>query len=116
MKTLSGILEFSMGNFLCLRGYVDYKTLSLISEENKDVQRELIEKHKDEMAVFLNSGEYRFFPEIVLSVSVLTENNYSEVDDFFNAVIGKKEWNKKLGDFNISIFNFDNCFLLLCPH
>ena len=46
MKTLSGILEFSMGTFLCLRGYADYKTLSRISEENKDVQRELIEKHK----------------------------------------------------------------------
>ena len=56
MKTLSGILDFSMGNFLCLRGFVDYKTLSRISEENKDVQRELIEKHKGEMAAFLNSG------------------------------------------------------------
>ena len=79
MKTLSGILEFSMGNFLCLRGFADYKTLSDISEENKDVQRELIEKHKGEMAAFLNSGDYRFFPEIVLSVSLLTENNHSEV-------------------------------------
>lgn len=107
MKTLSGILDFSMGNFLCLRGFVDYKTLSRISEENKDVQRELIEKHKGEMAAFLNSGEYRFFPEIVLSVSLLTGNNYSEVSEFFSAVMGKKEWNKKLGDINISIFNHD---------
>lgn len=105
MKTLSGVLEFSMGNFLCLRGYIDYKTLSAISEENKDVQRELIEKHKGEMAAFLNSGEYRFFPEIVLSVSVLSENNYSEVSDFFAAVSSKAEWNKKLGDISISIYN-----------
>ena len=107
MKTLSGILEFSMGNFLCLRGYADYKTLSGISEENKDVQRELIEKHKGEMATFLNSGEYRFFPEIVLSVSLLTDNNHTEVSEFLNAVMGKKEWNKKLGEINISIFNHD---------
>lgn len=107
MKTLSGILEFSMGNFLCLRGYADYKTLSRISEENKDVQRELIEKHKGEMAAFLNSGEYRFFPEIVLSVSLLTGNNHSEVSDFLSAIISKKEWSKKLGDINISIFNHD---------
>ena len=107
MKTLSGILDFSMGNFLCLRGFADYKTLSRVSEENKDVQRELIEKHKGEMAAFLNSGEYRFFPEIVLSVSLLTGNNHSEVSDFLSAVIGKKEWNKKLGDINISIFNHD---------
>ena len=107
MKTLSGILDFSMGNFLCLRGFADYKTLSRISEENKDVQRELIEKHKGEMAAFLNSGEYRFFPEIVLSVSLLTGNNHSEVSNFLNAVIGRREWNKKLGDINISIFNHD---------
>ena len=107
MKTLSGILEFSMGNFLCLRGYTDYKTLSNISEPNKDVQRELMENHKGEMAAFLNSGEYRFFPEIVLSVSLLTDNNHTEVSEFLNAVIGKKEWNKKLGEINISIFNHD---------
>ena len=107
MKTLSGILEFSMGNFLCLRGYADYKTLSNISEPNKDVQRELMENHKGEMAAFLNSGEYRFFPEIVLSVSLLTDNNHTEVSEFLNAVIGKKEWNKKLGEINISIFNHD---------
>lgn len=107
MKTLSGILDFSMGNFLCLRGFADYKTLSRISEENKDVQRELIDKHKGEMAAFLNSGDYRFFPEIVLSVSLLTGNNHSEVGEFFSAVISKKEWNKKLGDINISIFNHD---------
>ena len=105
MKTLSGVLEFSMGNFLCLRGYMDYKTLSAISEENKDVQRELIEEHKGEMASFLNSGEYRFFPEIVLSVSVLSNNNYSEVSDFFSKVSSKEEWNKKLGDIYISIYN-----------
>ena len=107
MKTLSGILEFSMGNFLCLRGYADYKTLSNISEPNKDVQRELMENHKGEMAAFLNSGEYRFFPEIVLSVSLLTDNNHTEVSEFLNAVMGKKEWNKKLGEINISIFNHD---------
>lgn len=105
MKTLSGVLEFSMGNFLCLRGYIDYKALSAISEENKDVQRELIEKHKGEMASFLNSGEYRFFPEIVLSVSVLSNNNYSEVSDFFSRVSSKEEWNKKLGDIYISVYN-----------
>lgn len=107
MKTLSGVLEFSMGNFLCLRGYADYKTLSDISEENKDVQRELIEKHKGEMADFLNSGEYRFFPEIVLSVSLLTGNNHAEVSDFFTVVSRKEKWSKKLGNIDISIFNHE---------
>lgn len=105
MKTLSGLLEFSMGTFLCLRGYTDYKTLSSISEVKENFQRDLIDKHKGEMAAFLNAGEYRFFPEIVLSLSLLTDNNHSDVDAFFHSVIAKEEWNKKLGDFAISIFN-----------
>ena len=107
MKKLSGILEFSMGNFLCLRGYADYKYLSSISKENEDVQRELIEEHKGEMAAFLNSGEYRFFPEIVLSVSLLTGDNFEEVSAFLTAVNNKTKWSKKLGDIDISIFNHE---------
>ena len=102
---LSGILEYSMGGFLCLRGFADYKTLARVSKENPDVQRSLIEEHKGEMATFLNSGEYRFFPEIVLSVSVLSRDNYSEVSDFFTSVSSQSKWNKKLGDIDISIYN-----------
>lgn len=34
MVKLSGILEYSMGGFLCLRGFADYKTLSRVSKEN----------------------------------------------------------------------------------
>ena len=60
MVKLSGILEYSMGGFLCLRGFADYKTLSRVSKENPDVQRSLIEEHKGEMAEFLNRGLYRF--------------------------------------------------------
>ena len=54
MVKLSGILEYSMGGFLCLRGFADYKTLSRVSKENPDVQRSLIEEHKGEMAEYLN--------------------------------------------------------------
>lgn len=32
MVKLSGILEYSMGGFLCLRGFADYKTLSRVSK------------------------------------------------------------------------------------
>ena len=100
MKTLSGILDFSMGGFLCLRGYADYKTLSKLSKANKEVQRELIEEHKGEMADFLNKGDYRFFPEIVLSVSLL---------DLWSDIQSRETINKKkVGNFLISIFNHDS--------
>lgn len=105
MVKLSGILEYSMGGFLCLRGFADYKLLARVSKENPDVQRSLIEEHKGEMAEFLNKGQYRFFPEVVLSVSLLSENNYSEIDRFFETVRIYSAWKQNLGNINISIFN-----------
>lgn len=105
MARLSGILEYSMGNFLCLRGFADYKTLAKISRENPDVQRALIDEHKGEMADFLNKGQYKFFPEVVLSASLLTDNNYGEVDRFFETVRINGAWSKNLGRINININN-----------
>lgn len=105
---LSGILEFSLGGFLCLRGFADYKTLARVSKENPDVQRSLIEEHKGEMATFLNKGQYRFFPEVVLSVSLLSGDNYSDVETFFDTVRTFGKWNQNLGKINISIFNHDS--------
>lgn len=102
---LSGVLEFSMGGFLCLRGFADYKLLANSSRENPDVQRSLIDEHKGEMADFLNKGEYLFFPEVVLSISLLSDNNYEEVNRFFETVQNYGSWNEKLGNMNISIFN-----------
>lgn len=46
MIKLSGILEYSMGGFLCLRGFALYKMLSAISKPNAEVQRGLINEHK----------------------------------------------------------------------
>lgn len=107
MVKLSGILEYSMGGFLCLRGFADYKTLARISKENPDVQRSLIEEHKGEMAEFLNRGLYRFFPEVVLSVSLLSNNNYADVDRFFETVRTFGSWKENLGNINISIFKHE---------
>ncbi|MCQ2485207.1 MAG: hypothetical protein MJ168_07730 [Clostridia bacterium] len=104
MVKLSGILEYSMGGFLCLRGFANFKELSRISKENPDVQRKLIEDHKGEMAAFLNKGEYKFFPEIVLSTSLETNKNFDEVSVFFTAILRNEKWSKKLGQFNISVF------------
>lgn len=106
MAKLSGILKFSMGGFLCLRGFAKFKELSRISEPNPDVQRDLMKDHQWEMVDFLNKGEYRFFPEVVLSVSLATENNFREVEEFFSCVYNQKAWKgKNLGIYTISIFH-----------
>lgn len=104
MAKLSGILEYSMGGFLCLRGFASFKELSKISTENPGVQRKLIEEHRGEMADFLNKGEYRFFPEVVLSASLETDKNYDDVNGFFTAIQRSEKWKNKLGNFNISVF------------
>lgn len=104
MIKLSGILQYSMGGFLCLRGFASFKMLSAISEPNPEVQRELIEKHKGEMANFLNNGEYRFFPEIILSLSLTDgKKDYDVVREFHLKLQEGKTWNKYVDDIQFSI-------------
>ncbi len=104
MIKLSGILQYSMGGFLCLRGFASFKLLSAISEPNPEVQRELIDTHKGEMAKFLNEGEYRFFPEIILSLN-LTDGNkdFEELDLFHTKLQSGDTWNRSIGGVHFSI-------------
>jgi len=109
MAKLSGILEYSMDGFLCLRGYTSLRELSKISECKQSYQRDLLSAHTNDIAAFLNKGEYRFFPEIVLSVSLLSRGNFSEVDRFFETIRRGDSWgSSKLGEFQISVFNHDS--------
>lgn len=105
MIKLSGIIDYSMGGFLCIRGYASIEQLSQISVPNEHIQRTLIEEHKGEMASFLNSGEYRFFPEVILSLNLLSANNFSDVSSFFEAIRTKSTWNKSLGKYRIAVSN-----------
>ena len=105
MITLSGVLDFSIGNFLCLRGFANYKDLANASQGKPEIQRALISKHEEDIASFLNDGDYRFFPELILSLSLLTGQNYAEVDAFFTAIRNRQEWRKKLGDIDITVMN-----------
>lgn len=105
MIKLSGILDYSMGGFLCLRGFASFKLLSNISETNPEFQRELIDEHRGEMASFLNEGDYRFFPEVILSLSLTNgTEKFDEVELFHSKLKAGQTWNKNVGDiqFNVS--------------
>lgn len=104
MVKLSGILEYSMGGFLCLRGFASYKMLSAISKPNTEVQRGLIDEHKGDMARFLNAGEYKFFPEVILATS-LTDGtkDFDEVGLFHESLQSGQTWNKSIGNFQFNI-------------
>lgn len=99
MIKLSGILEYSMGGFLCLRGFGSFKLLSHASVPNPDVQRSLIEKHKSEIAEFLIVGEYRFFPEVILSLNLSDgKENLDTIESFYENISAGNTWNKSIGD------------------
>ena len=63
---LRGVLDKAFGNFISLRGYALMGDLDKISVADDSYQRDLISKHKQEMVDFLNSGEFLFFPEVIL--------------------------------------------------
>lgn len=103
---LNGILDYSMGNFLCLRGFAPIRDLARISDRNPAIQRRLIEEHRGEMADFLNRGEYIFFPEVILSLVLSDGTNLGELEEFWKMVASAEGMpRQKLGDFMISVNN-----------
>ena len=84
---LQGLLDFSLGNFLCLRGYAPMGILHDISQPDASFQRRLIDEHKSEMVAFLDEGEFLFFPEVILCATLgEDESNATKADALREAV------------------------------
>ena len=66
---LRGVIEASFGNFLCLRGFAKLGELADISIADESYQREVDTVHRDDITAFYESGQYLFFPELILGVS-----------------------------------------------
>src|SRR5262249_36127056 len=101
---LKGVLDFSLGNFLCLRGYARMGDLYDISEPDPSFQRDLLKDHEQEMVSFLSDGEFLFFPEVILS-AVLSPNadNPEAVATLFESVQqGQRFRNLKFTDYKLS--------------
>lgn len=67
---LEGILDFSLGNFLCLRGFAPMGVPQDISAPPEDIQRVPKDERLKEVGDYLRRGEMVFFPEIVLCASL----------------------------------------------
>ncbi len=107
MKKLSGILESSLGGFYTLRGYAKIGNLAKISSPDRDFQRELIPEHRDNIITFLKDSEFLFFPEIVLGVSLTSEESSSEYfensNKFYRKIQNKEAFRSiKFPFFNVS--------------
>lgn len=103
---LRGVLDKSLGNFLCLRGYAKMGDLYNISEA-KDYQRGLDQKHKREVAAFVDRGKFHFYPEVVLGATLATnEAEISLFNRIFSQIDSGEKFNSTFGQMTLqSYFN-----------
>lgn len=101
---LTGIIDYTMGNFLCIRGFAPMIDLANLSESIQDIQRNLIEEHTDEMQQFLSSGDFTFFPEVILCANLKeTDETAPKINNLYEAVRKKSNiTHLKIGEFSIS--------------
>ncbi len=101
---IKGVLDFSLGNFLCLRGFARMGDLYSLSEPDPSFQRDLLKLHEKEMLAFLREGEFLFFPEVILSTTLSPDvDNTEEVAKLFeNVKTGQHFANLKFPDYRLS--------------
>jgi hypothetical protein len=107
---LKGVLDYSLGNFLCLRGYAPLGVIYDISESAPSIQRDLLNQHRDEMVAFLSQGEYLFFPEVILCTTLSYQEEIDQDPDYLNRIqnlfeksrMGENINSLKFGDFSVS--------------
>jgi hypothetical protein len=101
---LKGVLDFSLGNFLCLRGFAKMGDLYALSEPDPGIQRDLLKLHEKEMVAFLRDGEFLFFPEVILCTTLSPEeDNSEEVTRLFENVRQRQHFaNLRFQDYRLS--------------
>lgn len=101
---LKGILDFSLGNFLCLRGFAPMGDLFDVSEADPGFQRDLQKYHEKEMVAFLRDGEFLFFPEVILATTLSPEETDNEaVSQLYERIrTGHSFANLKFPDYRIA--------------
>jgi hypothetical protein len=67
---LRGLLDQSLGGFVCVRGYAPLGELARASHADFDYQRDLIKIHRETVILFLKNRKNLFFPEIILSCAL----------------------------------------------
>lgn len=101
---LKGVLDFSLGSFLCLRGFAPMGDLYDISEADPGFQRDLLQDHEKEMVAFLRDGEFLFFPEVILATTLSPEETDNESVRQLNESVrtGQSFANLKFPDYRIA--------------
>ena len=94
---LTGIIDYTMDNFLCVRGFASMLQLSEISKADEKIQRDLIDDHRGEMENFLSDGRFTFFPEVILGANMCgTEMDKDKINTLRETVRAESKSLKKL--------------------
>lgn len=64
---LRGLMDRSLGGFVCIRGYAPMGDLARVSHADMDYQRDLITTQRETIVQFLRDKANLFFPEVILS-------------------------------------------------
>lgn len=84
---LRGLLDFSLGGFLCLRGFAPLGELYDASDADPGFQRELLPEQRDQFVRFLREAQNLFFPEVILAANLdPTGLHQGEIDHFEQAL------------------------------
>src|SRR5687767_7369109 len=67
---IRGLLDRSLSQQMCVRGFARIKELARISKANPEYQRELIDKQIKQTSNFLTEEDFLFFPEVILSLKL----------------------------------------------
>jgi hypothetical protein len=89
--TFRGVIETAFENFVCLRGFATLGDLIDVSEPDKSYQRPLIDGRADELGEYLERGEYKFFPEVVLSANFNDTKDLDAVRVFLQSMSTKPQ-------------------------
>ena len=86
MVKLEGIIYKTFDHYIVLRGFAPIRDLAAISHKPKSYQRPTIKQHKIDIIKFLESGEYKYFPEITLACRVEKYDEFARNIGIDNAV------------------------------
>lgn len=105
---LTGVIDYSMGNFLCIRGFCSMIQLANISETIPEIQRNLLSEHAGEMDKFLSGGEFTFFPEVILCSDLAANGaTYDSISSLRVAVRQKQNFSGWVGAFKFSFKGYE---------
>ena len=89
---IRGILEYSLGGQLCIRGFAPLGELARLSKPDESYQRAYIQEREQELQHYLQNEEYLFFSEIILSLEVKQNiKNGGEIPPFQQLFNGTKK-------------------------